>query len=142
VIRKAIRADIPHLVVMGKHFLHASKYETHIAENPDAMFDLLLRLVDADGGIVFVSGEDRPQGMIGGHLFQHPISREVMASELFWWVEPEHRGAGMALYRAFEQWAREHGAVKIQMIAPDERTARAYVALGFDQIETTFQKVL
>jgi GNAT superfamily N-acetyltransferase len=142
VIREAVHADIPHLVVMGRHFLHASKYADHIVENPDAMFDLLLRLIDAEDGVVFVSGDDRPRGMIGAHLFKHPISGEIMVSELFWWVEPDHRGAGLPLMRALEDWARTRGAVKLQMVAPDDRTGRAYRGLGYTKLEEHFIKVL
>lgn len=140
--RQAVRSDIPHMTVMGVHFLRASQYASHIVENPDAMFDLLAKLIDAEDGVVFVSGEDRPQGMIGAHLFRHPISGEIMASELFWWVEPEHRGAGLPLLRALEAWARSRGAAKLQMIAPDDRTGRVYGALGYAKLETTFQKAL
>lgn len=141
-IREAVRADIPHLVVMGLRFVRSSSYAEQIGENPDALFDLMLKLIESPEAVIFISGEDRPFGMIGAHLYRHPMSGEITASELFWWVEPEHRGEGVILYRKMEEWARENAATKIQMIAPDDRTERAYCALGFHKLETHYQKAL
>ena len=86
-------------------------------------------------------------GTIGGIL--HPdlydTAREV-ADEFFWFVRPEHRGAGLALYREFEQWARDRGAHEIQMchlrdVMP-EKVERFYLRAGFHPIETRYAKEL
>ena len=141
-IREATRADLPHIVVMGLHFLRASEYTGKIQENPDAMFDLALRLIESVDGIIFVDGDAKPTGMIGLHLYQHPMSGEVITSELFWWVEPDHRGSGMDLLKAAERWAKEHGSSSIQMIAPNDRVSRIYKARGYEKTEEHYQKVI
>lgn len=52
-----------------------------------------------------------------------------------WWVEPEHRrsGAGTALLRATEQWARDHGATEFasDVHADNELSRAAHRAAGF-----------
>lgn len=141
-IRGALLPDIPRLVVMGVHFIQSTQYAGQIGENPDALFDMMLKLIEAENAVIFVDGETQPIGMLGAHIFQHPMSGELVASELFWWVEPEHRGNGLALYRALEGWAEERGVHKIQMVAPDERTSRVYCALGFTKVEELYQKAL
>ena len=139
-IREAVRDDIPHIVVMGLHFLRASEYTGKIRENPNAMFDLALKLIESDGAIIYLAGDNRPTGMIGLHIYEHPMSGERLASELFWWVEPDHRGSGMDLLKAAERWAREYGCSGIQMISPNERVSRLYRARGYEKTEEHYQR--
>jgi len=61
-------------------------------------------------------------------------------------VLPEHRGPGMKLYRAYENWAREKGCNKIRMtylcdLMP-EGLKTLYEDLGYYPIEVNYQKEL
>ena len=47
--------------------------------------------------------------MLGLGLAAHPFSGVRLAVEVMWWVEPEARGRGRALWRAGERWAAEAG---------------------------------
>lgn len=141
-IREAVLDDIPHLVVMGLHFIRSYSSAGLIDENPDAIFDMMLSLVDSDQAVVFVAETEKPIGMLGAHLVYHPMSSEFIATELFWWVEPGHRGNGIRLMRAFEDWARDKGAQKLHMTAPNEKTGRVYVSAGFRKLEESYQKDL
>ena len=38
-----------------------------------------------------------------------------------------------------EKWARQSGAARMQMIAPNERVGRFYRRLGYDHIESNYQ---
>ena len=43
------------------------------------------------------SGDGAIVGMLGFIIHDHFISGEKVAGEVFWWMEPEHRGDGLKL---------------------------------------------
>jgi len=142
-IRPATEDDVPRLVEMGERFLTETVYRTRVPVNPQQMATTVLRLLATETGAVFVSERDGALvGMIGLLAFTNPITGEPTISELFWWVEPEHRGCGLRLLRRAEAWGRESGAAKVHMIAPTPDVARLYERLGYEQLETTFQRAL
>ena len=142
-IRPATEDDVPRLVEMGERFLTETVYRTRVPVNPQQMATTVLRLLSTEAGAVFVSDRDGALvGMIGMIVFDNPITGESTVSELFWWVEPEHRGCGLRLLKRAEQWGRESGARKVHMIAPTPDVARLYERLGYEQLETTFQRAL
>jgi GNAT superfamily N-acetyltransferase len=143
VIRDATPFDTPRLVEMGARFLTETEYRGRVAVNPAQMTATVNMLGDSDVGHVFVLElEGLVVGMIGLLLFPHPISGDLTVSELFWWVEPEHRGRGIRLLKRAEQWARDHGAVKMHMIAPSDDVGQMYLRLGYEMLETNYQRVL
>ena len=83
----------------------------------------------------------RVVGMIGLAVLPHFMSGELVASELFWWVEPEARRGtgGVRLLRRAESWARSTQAVRMQMIAPTAHVAKFYQALGYVPMEVAYQ---
>lgn len=134
-------ADLPRLVEMGKRFRASSSYRDFIPENTDAMVQTATKLISF--GTVYVSQSgSKVNGMIGFLLFDHPLSGEKTASEIFWWVEPEARGTGLRLLNAMKRSAKASGAVKMQMIAPSPEVAAIYELLKFQKIETHYQKSL
>lgn len=147
VIRDATSEDIPRLVAMGERFLTETVYRDRgVGVNAAAMTRTVLLLLNSPTGAVFVA-EDAGAlvAMIGLLLFENPITGELTASELFWWVEPEHRGRGgygVRLLKRGEQWARTTGAHKIHMIAPTQAVGELYRRLGYDYLETAYQKAI
>lgn len=142
-IREATIDDVPSLVEMGKRFISETNYNRQIATNPTALADLMMRLIHATAGVIFVSEMNgKAVGMIGAHVYMHPMSWECCGAETFWWVEPEARGkgSGIRLLKKAEQWADEKGAVRMQMVAPTEKAARVYTALGYVKLEEQYQK--
>lgn len=137
-IRSALLADVPRLVEMGTHFLRASPYAAHIAENAQQMDALATQMVTTDGMTVLVAETDRIVGMLGLVASPNFLSGELTAGEVFWWMEPDARGAGVRLLKAGEQWARDRGAVSLQMIAPDAHVEQFYQRVGYVPIERTF----
>jgi RimJ/RimL family protein N-acetyltransferase len=141
-IRPATHADIPPMVELGRHFLRQSPYAKHLAESPEQMTKLGEFLLGGAGGMLCAERGGKIVGMLGYVIHDHFISGEKSAGEVFWWVEPEHRGDGLRLLVRFEAVARAAGAKKLQMIAPDERVAALYARLGYHYLETSFQKAL
>lgn len=139
-IRLATPEDIPTLVRMGERF-HAAVYAKFMPFNADKIAYTVAHLLDQPGGAVFVASVyDVLVGTIGMWAFEHPISGEKVASEVFWWSEDGR--SGLRLYHHGEQWAREQGATMFQMTAPNQRVADFYGRLGLVQIETVHQKEL
>ena len=142
-IRPATHEDVPALVVMGQQFAQTEMYRDVLHENPDQITVVMTNLIDCETGtILALESESVLVGMMGIIYTPHFLSAEIYASEIFWWVTPGHRGDGVRLLRAAESWAKERGATKLQMVAPNERVGRFYDRMGFTRIETSYQKSL
>lgn len=85
-------------------------------------------------------------GTIGGFVVPDPCNNDLIASEAFWFMHPDHRGNGSLLLRAFEREARKRGAMRLTMVAlfalQSERLAAYYQRAGFVPMETHFIKTL
>ena len=142
-IRHATLDDLPRLVEMGQRFQAETVYAKHTAWDTAQMIDTATRLITQDTGLVLVSECDgHVIGMLGAVLFKHHMTALLTVAELFFWVEPEHRGHGVRFMKRAEQWAREHGAVALQMIAPMPDVEKLYRRLGYAAIEVSFEKTL
>jgi len=143
IMRFAKAGDVPRLVDMGLRFIEESSYNGRLAKNRHALEKLMLRLIEQPDGYLAVSERlGILTGMIGCAAYVHPWSGEWIAGELFWWVEPEHRGSGVSLMGAAERWANDKDCVRFQMIAPNERLANLYEARGYMKLEEAWQKDL
>jgi GNAT superfamily N-acetyltransferase len=141
VIRDATLEDVAAIVGMGQRFIAGTPYARAIEGRPSKMAAFVERLITEPDGAIFVSEYGGVLvGMIGMVLFEHPFSGERVGSEMFWWVEPEHRGIGIRLYKRAETWAIAAGAAVIHMIAPTPDVAQLYTRLGFEYVEATYQR--
>jgi GNAT superfamily N-acetyltransferase len=140
-IRAATSADVPRLVEMGRRFRSETGYAKVLAENPAKMAELATQLA-ALGCLLVSERAGQLVGMLGFLIFPHFMSGEITATETFWWVEPESRGEGLKLLREAEKRAREAGAEKMAMIAPNDRIANLYKRLGYEFVEAAYQRTL
>lgn len=143
-IREATEADIPRVLEMGRRFFETAGWPD-VAEWDDASTEWTLRfLIEQPTGALFVAEEDgHVVGMTGGMVMPFYFNHtHRTGQELFWWVEPEHRGIGSGLFDALEAWAREAGAQTFTMIAVDrlkpDVMARIYRARGYRPSEHAF----
>lgn len=101
-------------------------------------------------GVACVLGLFGDDGQINGALafMLHPdiFNGDPVATESFWYMLPNHRGAGMQLLARFEQEARRLGCKRIHMIhlhrLQPEILGKLYARHGFEAIETNYVKVL
>lgn len=76
-------------------------------------------------------------GVMVALIVEHWMSADLVATDLALYVEPPHRGSGIAaeLVERYKQWAKFHGAVLTQAGVSTgiytEQTARLYEAMGF-----------
>lgn len=142
-IREATVEDIDGLVDLGQRFMVESGYARHLAVNPHAQAALAKMLIDAPNGKVLVDERDGEiVGMIGCIATLHPHSGDAVMSELFWYVSPKHRGAGIKLLGKAEQWGRDNRISKSLVVAPNDEVCALYERLGYEKLETQYIKAL
>lgn len=74
----------------------------------DAYAEVFLGTLIGTGYCTVVEWQGEPVGVIAGMLAPHPFNPDLtVATELWWWVTPEHRGsrAGLLLLDDFDAWA-------------------------------------
>jgi GNAT superfamily N-acetyltransferase len=144
-IRTVEIADLPRTECAAREFYASSRAfgEFHLARFVDVWRELLA----SGAGVIFAyEYGGRIEGAIGGLVHRDLYGEALIAEEFFWFIRAAHRGAGVALYRQFERWARERGASSIQMVhlldLMPEKVGRFYLRAGFQPIETRYQKRL
>jgi len=138
VIRRARPEDLDAMVLMGLRFLE-EVYPGKFVPNPERMARTGAWLLEDDDRALFVSEkDDQLTGMFGVFVYEHPMTGERTATEMFFWVQPEHRGHGLRLLRVARAWAKEAGATALQMGAPSPEVERLYERLGLEKIETSY----
>lgn len=137
--------DVEDVVEMAIKFAKASPYGVFPVEDGKLRQLVLDLLRDRNKGIIVLYlVEGKPQGVIAGMLSEMLFSHEPIASELIWWVNPEHRTRkSLKLKEAYEYWAKRVGAKYIQMAElNDEKIARFYQRTGYDLCERSYLKVV
>lgn len=144
-IREATLADLPALLEMFETFRQTPAYARYVAKAPAVAEAFLRSLLASPDATIFVRGWDGEiVGMLGVMAYAHPMSGERMASELFWWLDQDSRGSGGWMLRRAEKWAKAHGAIRLQMVSPVEksRVRETYTALGYREFEVSYYKEL
>jgi GNAT superfamily N-acetyltransferase len=145
-IRQAVIDDIPRMVGMGAEF-HANTRYAGVVPWDDASFAATLDNLMRAGRAWVYEKNGRVEGMAGALL--HPMffnARYLACQELFVWVNPSERGAGMQLFDMLESWAIDQGA-RIMIIAfvpglREKALDRLYRARGYALTDSFYTKVL
>jgi GNAT superfamily N-acetyltransferase len=112
---------------------------------PEQFFNTVRQFISAGMGVVLgLYEEDSLIGAIGGILYPDLFDGELMATEIFWYVDPARRGKGLRLLKGFEQWAKDHDAKRVVMVhlsylAP-EKLEKFYTRQGYTPLETHYIK--
>ena len=135
-IREATVEDIPVLLRMGEKFAALARLTDSVGYDPASMEATFRAMIEGEAFVIFVGG-----GAIGGMIAPHPFNHAtLLADELFWWSE----GGGLALLRAFENWAESQGAI-VRMTALEaadpERVGKIYARRGYVPLERAYVKV-
>lgn len=134
-MRQATADDIPRLKEFGRRFHALSGVPCRFDD--EAVTKLLAGMVEADNAAIIMS----ENGAIGGVLSPAYCDPQwIMAVELFWWAERD----GLALLRAFEEWAVGKGAQEVRMtsLAALPRADGILKRKGYGPIEISYQKVI
>lgn len=169
-LRLATSDDKPRLIEMAARFLIESRYGADFDHKatPDKIADLIENVLvlgaivvataplpepwtvdpcDACYGVDSCCGDcpccPRLVGMLAIVAIPHPMTGQIYAEEIAWWVEPDYRGGtlGPKMLRAAEDWATTNGANVIKMVAPAGSTVGSfYERIGYTPVETAFIK--
>jgi GNAT superfamily N-acetyltransferase len=109
--------------------------------------EIWTKFLELEAGVIFAADSDGEiTGAIGGLVHPEIYGERIIAEEFFWFIREGFRGEGVRLYRRFEQWARERGAVEIQMVhlfdSMPEKLAKFYLHTGFEPVEMRYRKAL
>lgn len=144
-MRKATISDLPRLAECADEFYRASKFLKRF--DLDKFVALWSALLGNETGVIFLLEDaGKITGTIGGMIYPEPYSGELIATEFFWYCLESHRGGGLRLLKAFEQWAREQGCAQIRMVhlmdSMPEKLDRVYKHYGYVEAERHFVKEL
>lgn len=131
VIRPATVADIPRIIDMVA-LLAASVSGPQVVDRIRTG-EVLAGLIASRDGMVIVSDG----GFIAGCISQTVISPVPVAMELGWYAEDR---SGLRLLRAFEGWARDHGAALIKMSCNGGPAQRILERAGYRVAEIALVK--
>lgn len=136
-IREAVASDIPRIVAMGRNFHGASHYAGLVGMRPEDVANTVRALIESDDGVMLVHEHGMLAGVLAPFFFN---SQARQAIEMFWYAEKD----GRQLFTAFEEWARDRGAVCVVMgslVGDREQTvARLYQRRGYTPGETLYLK--
>lgn len=147
IVRPATHDDIPRIVDMAQRFYPTSGYERIAPLAKESAAGLVI--VAAERGVMLVAEVDGDlAGMaclvVEPYLFNVEV---VIAQEIVWWIEPEHRGGMLAvrLLKASIDACAALGATVIRMATLPHSPPQASALLermGFVPSENYFTKVL
>lgn len=143
-LRLATEDDIPKIVFFAKTFHGASQYSAEEFDEEKVAQLAQHILSDKHKGVVIFYVENGIEvGCLAGTLVEVLFSKELVAAELMWWVDPQYRSRkSLALKEAFEFWGKRVGAKYIQMSNPaaNPKVARYYERTGYAPFESSFLK--
>jgi GNAT superfamily N-acetyltransferase len=146
-IRKATHDDIPRIVTMAERFYAQTRYGEIAPMAKESAAGLAIVMME-QGVMLLAEHDGEVVGMVG--LFIEPFTFNItktMATEIVWWVEPEHQrsGIGMELLAAIEPACRAKGADVIRMMClagQCEGAEAIYTRMGYVPSEHAYTKVL
>lgn len=146
-VRRAIPADVDQLVELGARFFEASPFSEVAAYDSGAVRALVEGAMRDGVVLVALDGVSVVGGIMGVLRGPWFAPSAPCAIELAWWVDEHARGtAGVRLYRAFEAWALEQGALAMVMsdlvVGGETPAAALYERLGYTLAERSHIKRL
>lgn len=144
-IKAAAIQDLKEIAPYGKAFYE----EGNLVGNydPETFVKNWTVFLEKGLGVIFImESMGKFAGALGGILFMDPNNNDVSATELFWYVLPEHRNGiePVRLLLAFEHWAKEMGARRVSMMhtfgTQVEQLSGIYTRLGYRPLEVHYVK--
>lgn len=148
-IRLAKKEDMPFIVAMCEKFYSFTDASKIKEFSHSALYRLVDSFISSDYANCFVCGDNIPIACAGMTAMNHPFTDDfLIVSEVFWWVEPDHRnkGIGKDLIRYAENWGKSIGAAASAMAHTAEiepkKARETYEKLGYKQAEHSYWKIL
>lgn len=146
-IRRAVETDWPRIHAMAEQFYMMTENAKTVPADYATMYDLF-SMLQREGFIYVADMEGEAVAMLGCLVSPHMLnSNHLVATEIMWWVEPEHRRSTLAaeLMNHAEAEAGERGCTLITMTKlaqSSEVVDRIYVRRGYRNAEAAYVKEL
>lgn len=141
-IRIASKEDTEIVSRMALEFIRMTAYALFLDEGRvvRVVKDFLSK--PASEGVVLLDSEGR--GVLAGIKTPCLFNDGFVATELAWWVDPEHRKAGIGaeLLDTFEYWAKKVGCDFVTMVSLDDELCKFYEDEGYLLYERAYMKKL
>lgn len=137
-IRRATERDIPQIVEWGRALIETTPWAQIFREEDYALY--LRETLQQPDAVLLVSDGGFIRGEAGGHA-ANQNARFAVENQIY-----AEDGSGRDLLAAFEQWAREKGAVAMFLATNEKHKPQAarllYGRLGYEPSEQIYTKVL
>lgn len=142
-IRKATEGDKLDFAFLAKKFLKESKYPFKL--NLDKLLESYSQaIVHEDFVILLLEKDSEIVGMLVGGISTPLFSDQRVATELAWYVDPDHRNSkdSVKLLKEYEEWALESGCSFVSMVDIDTLNdlSDLYERKGYTLTEKTYVK--
>jgi len=111
-------------------------FSTGLRRHVDNGFALCLTLVNGE----------KVLGTIGAMISEDFITDDLICTEMFWYVDPDHRRQGIKLHKALEVEAKKRGCERIYMVhlakLKADKLERYYRKCGYEPLEVFYSKDL
>ena len=147
-IRKATQQDLLDLSILSKQFAREAKQNGYNITFDTVKFtDSFSKVIDNPDYFYYLAEVNKEVvGFFLGAVFKPLFSEDILAVEMFWWLEKEYRGNKVALkmLKSFETWAKEAGAseVSVSDLQGLQSLDNLYGRLGYTRSEVTYKKDL
>lgn len=145
-IRKAVHEDTAEITNLVHGFIRDADVTTEVSVSAlwRSIFSLIINHV-----IFVITHNETIVGAIGLHTAADFCSSDLVATELFWYVAPEHRGKpdSIRLVLEAEQWAKRTGckAMRLGLVYRQQNAeplSNFYTRLGYTPLQKSFTKRL
>jgi len=131
----------------GRLFLEEAGF--HGKFKPSHFEPHMRELVQSGHGTIIGSfGSLGIEGALAAVTYQELFTGDKVATELWWFMLPQHRrGSGaIRMIREYEKWAKTAGCVRANMVHLEslqpERLSKLYQSLGYTPLERGYSKSL
>jgi GNAT superfamily N-acetyltransferase len=114
-IRPLTESDLAETALKGAAFYREGKLPGRFV--PEVFTQTWRQLLGSGiGTLIGLEIDGRIEGALGGVKSPDPNDGDLVAVEMFWFVDANHRGHGLKLLDAFEEWAHQQGCKRVGMI--------------------------
>lgn len=135
------------LDMMKKFILHELPKELQKYDN-QKLIDLFNKTLNEQSAFCLVDEDDNVVGCLACLLSEIMFSKQKVALELVFWLEPEYRNSksSVLLLQYYEEWARKKGCDLISLVHMEnnskDKAKHLYNKLGYTQTEYSYIKEL
>lgn len=142
-LRQVELHEIPLFTAMGEEFYLEAGAPGKF--NPEHFTNFWATAINQEFGVIhgLFNEEGKPFGALGAVLLPDTHTGDLVANELFWFVTKPARGMiGLSLLDRFEDWAREQGAKRINMVHLNDKMGtlleRLYTSRDYIKFEVHY----